>query len=528
MIRNFDLSVLKLKNSLYILGISLFVNLLFKIWKWDEPIETDMFTYCMGGHAFITSKLLYYQLWDQKPPLAHFIYGCVELLFGYGKTQIRAVNIIFSSILITECWVLVMVFLKRYRDRALAMALLVVGILPNINYEVNQPNTELLINSLLAAAFLIACLGKKNGLNVVLFGITCALSTLIKHHAVLPCGLLALFHGFLFKEKNPIKKFSFLLGCIAFTVCFWGLMFLYYQMIGHFVDIWQNLVISNVTYNQDFSLTLWQIVQPHNVIFLLLALTGSWNALYYKSGSDQERLGFLSIGLALGCYLMLAAPGKWWPHYYQLMIVPMFCSAVLVLGSDFERSENVITRILRCFLVLIVCALSLYNLWTYVTLNPYEISSKKYKGPWYLETELMAPKINALLQKDEWFFQWGQDIGLYVYTNRWPHTRLNSYFPFIVGKVQDFVYPVFFHDVAVSPPDMVVFPHPQIGMIAPNIKDPILDWISTNYFPIPNDKDSPPYLLCARIGSNLDKRLPEAYSRKPLKVYVAESANPAN
>jgi len=528
MIHNFNLRVLKLKSSLYILGIFLFVNILFKIWKWDEPIETDMFTYCMGGHAILTSKLLYYQLWDQKPPLAHFIYGCVELLFGYGKTQIRAVNIIFSSILITECWVLIMALLQSYRDRILAMALLVLGILPNITYEVNQPNTELLINSLLAAAFLIACLGEENRWNAVLFGITCALSTLIKHHAVLPCGLLALFHGFLSREKNPLKRFSFLIGFIAFTGCFWGFMFLYFHMKGHFVDIWQNLVMSNVTYNQNFSLTLWQIVQPHNVIFLLLALTGSWAALFYKSGSNQDRLGFLSIGLATGCYLMLAAPGKWWPHYYQLMIFPMVCSALLVLGSCPQDSKRLAQRILRIFLIAVIASLSLYNLWIYSTLNPYEISIKKYKGPWYLETELMAPKINSLLEGDEWFFQWGQDIGLYVYTNRWPHTRLNSYFPFIVGKVQDFVYPIFFHDVAVSPPDMVVFPHPQIGMIAPNIKDPILDWITTNYFPIPNEKDPVPYLLCARIGSNLDKRLPASYSRKPLKQYLTNPSGNGN
>jgi len=516
------------RDSVLFLTAALLLNTLFKVWKWDEPIETDMFTYCMGGHAFITSKLLYYQLWDQKPPLAHFIYGCAELLFGYGKMQIRAVNIIFSSILITECWVLVMVLLKGYRDRALAMALLVAGILPNINYEVNQPNTELLINSLLAAALLIACLGQNNVRNAIFFGIICALSTLIKHHAVLPCGLLALFHGFVFRERNPLKSFSFLLVFIAFTGCFWGLMFFYYQITGHFVDIWQNLVMSNVTYNQNLSLTLWQIVQPHNLIFLVLALIGSWAALYYKSGCNQERLGFLSVGLALGCYLMLAAPGKWWPHYYQLMIVPLVSSAILVLGIAFQESKRLIPKILRTFLIACIAVLSFYNLWIYITLNPYEISVKKYKGPWYLETELMAPKINALLQKEEWFFQWGQDIGLYVYTNRWPRTRLNSYFPFIVGKVQDFVYPVFFHDVGVSPPDMIVFPHPQVGMIGPNIQDPILDWIAINYFPIPNDKDSPPYLLCARIGSNLDKRLPDSYSRKPLKAYFINSSIPGN
>ena len=83
------------REGVFFLIVALVVNVLFKAWKWDEPIETDMFTYCMGGHAFLNSKLLYFQLWDQKPPLAHFIYGCVELLFGYGKTQIRAVNIYF-------------------------------------------------------------------------------------------------------------------------------------------------------------------------------------------------------------------------------------------------------------------------------------------------------------------------------------------------------------------------------------------------------------------------------------------------
>ena len=512
-------------KALLLLGITLFVNLVFKLWKWDEPIETDMFTYCMGGHALLTSKMMYYQLWDQKPPLAHFIYGCAELIFGYGKNQIRGVNLIFSSVLIFEYWILVIRYLQKYRDRLIAMILLSVGVLPNITYEVNQPNTELLINGFLFLSLLIVCFCGKNKLNAVLFGITCALITLIKHHAVLPCGMLGLAYGFVCNDKTPFRRFSYLISFILFTGIFWLWMFLHYFLSGHFIDIWQNLVMSNVTYNQNFSNTLWQIIEPSNIIFLLLGLIGPLVALKNNPDFDQKKLCVVSIGLSIGCYLMLAAPGKWWPHYYQLMIVPLACSALLILLAAERQKQRFKGSILRIPLAVAVITLCFYNLWIYITLNPYEISIKKYKGPWYIETELMAPKIKSLLEGDEWFFQWGQDIGLFVYTNKWPQTRLNSYFPFIVGKVQDFVYPVFFHDVGVNPPDLVVFPHPQVGMIGPNISDPILDWISTNYFPIPNEKDAVPYLLCARIGSNLDKRLPESYSRKPLKEYFKTRSN---
>jgi len=507
------------RKSLILLFAALVVNFLMKLWKWDEPIETDIMMYCMGGHTFHIGKLLYADLWDQKPPMAHIIYGLVEVFFGYGKGEIRGVNLIFSSILILESWILTVSFLKSWTARIAMMALITIGYLPNINYEVNQPNTELLINTFLGFSTLMLLGDTKGSWNRVLFGISCALATFIKHHAVIPCTMMALAY-FMIRKDQPIqKRLSYLFPFVLITSALWFGLFGFYYLSGHFDDIWQSLIMSNVTYNSDFSLTIRQIFEIQNFIFLLLAILGP--ALWILSGREEacRNTALCTLGLGIGCYLMLAIPGKWFAHYYQLMFFPIYLSMVLTLKISAEHNGFILGKsIFAC-----IAALCVYNIYTYTIYSGEQISILKYKGAWFRNTEIAAPQIAELLKEDEWFFEWGQDVGLFVYTNKWPHTRLNAYFPFVFGKVQPFVYPVFFHDVTKDPPSMVVFPQPQIGMIAPNINDPILHWIASNYFTLPTLFGNQSHLICCKIGSKLDNRLPSDISRKPMiKSIVAD------
>jgi len=508
-------------QALLLLGVALLVNLMMKLWKWDEPIETDIMMYCMGGHTFLSGKLLYVDLWDQKPPLIHFVYGIFEMVFGYGKNEVKAVNLVFSSILIIEFWYLAKKYTQEQKTRILLLTLIVVGILPNINYEINQPNCELLINGLMGLGLVIILLQPRNKITYILFGLLSLAASMIKQHSVLPMAALAFFSFFNDSKESLPSRLGFLIAFFSSIIVGWGLLFLNYEILGHLSDIWLALIASNASYNPDYVATLLKALSLKNSIFLIFALLGPLIQLSTKGNRAYKVIASASTALSLGCYAMVAIPGMWWPHYYQLMIIPIWLSALLLLQYFRESCHK--NKGFTFIICLLIISLACYNIYYYLTLSALQISEKKYKGPWYKQTELVAPSILSILNENEWFFVWGQDPGLYVYTRKWPHTRFNTYFPFVFSKVQHRVYPIFFNDIVKDPPDAIVFPSPQVSMIGPNINDPILAWIASNYFPVMGGPDISNYLICCRLGSNLSQRIPKNVPRTSLQAIIKSS-----
>jgi len=499
-----------------ILILGLAVNVLMKVWKINEPIETDLMQYCMGGHTIFHGMVLYKDVLDQKPPLLHLIYGISEQIFGYGESQIFAINILFSSLVIFFAFLI----LKELKFSGLMvgcfLAFLILGLLSCLEIEANQPNSELILNGLLGLALLQsirACQGKK--IELGLFWFTAASLSFVKHHAIIPALCLALVND---KVNQTINwKSRFVLPSIASTISLWLCFFFFYYIYGHWHDMWMSLFAFNFTYNNSLSQTLIEAMAWHNVLMLFVVCIPPFLLLLKKEPLPEvlKNLSWLSLVFSLGSFVMLAAPGKWWPHYYQLMIWPYFFSFALMFPG-FCRGTSFILKLLRGAIIGSIFWLSAHNLANFLKLSPEEISLKKYKGPWFIETKKVAPKIKELLKGDEWFFVWGQDPGLYVYTKIWPQTRMNTYFPFVFGGIQQYAYKKFFEEVAQDPPELVIFPRPQIGMIAPNLADPILNWIARNYFPISNGYDYEGYLVCSRLGGSVDLRMDKQIPRQPL------------
>lgn len=492
--------------ALLALAASLLVNLVLKVWNRAEPLETDLFIYCMGGHTFPTGKVLYHDVMDQKPPVLHLIYAAGEILAGYGRGQIFLINVTFSSLMIIGTYLLGRAVCSPAWHTAVTLGLLSVGILPNIDFEVNQPNSELLINGLLVFMACIALARGTSLLSRVVYAFLALLVTMIKPHMVLPCLMLAGGHDFTCLARPFRLRRSLTLATIAAVATGWATLFGIYLLIGHFDDIWLSLVLHNATYVQPFLTTCWQSLTITNLLFVTGCLAGPL-ALSRVSRTPDDRGFVISTTLfACGCMIAVAAPGKWWPHYYQHLVIPVILSALGLLIAAERTTNRKISLAIQVFVAALTISASSLNIYRYMRYTPNEISRIKYKGDWFIETEAVAPIIKSLLKDDEWFFVWGQDPGLYVYTDIWPRTRFIAYFPFIVGNVQHIVYPMFFEDVARDPPDLVVFPKAQIPMIVPNIHDPILQWIATNYYPLPFTDRNQSHLLCVRTDSSLDMR----------------------
>jgi len=512
-----------MKKPLLILALGLAANFLMKVWKINEPIETDLMVYCMGGHALFHGKTLYKDILDQKPPLLHLIYGIFEKLFGYGEGQIFAVNIFFSSLIILFAYLILLELKIPETTIILLLIFLIFGLLSCLEIEANQPNSELIVNGLLGIALLQSvkvCLRKKN--NPWAFCTASAALTFVKHHAIIPAICLAMSNDQ--ASKTLGKKSAFTLPLIILTACLWLSFFLYYYIQGNFLDMWMSLFAMNLTYNTAWTHTLTEAFSWQNIILVSCVCAPQ---IYFLRNSFAEKreikqLSLLSLAFTAGSFVMLALPGKWWPHYYQLMIWPSFFSFSLAFSQFWKNAPGGLGN-LKIGIIFSALVLSSMNLLNYTRLSPEEISIKKYKGPWFIETKKVAMQIKGLFQGDEWFFVWGQDPGLYVYTKIWPQTRMNTYFPFVFGGIQEYAYRKFFEEVSKHPPEMVIFPRPQIGMIAPNISDPILQWICANYFPISSGSNYEGYLILLKLGGSIDQRIPQEIPRRTLKEIFIQS-----
>jgi len=403
------------------------------------------------------------------------------------------------------------------------MAFVVFVLLSSIKYQSNQPNSELLLNCILAAFFLLITKpGEIGKTDLIFYGLLSLSATMIKQHTLIPILCLGITPFILRGETdNPLRKWL-LPSALAATLVGWVALLLYYQGIGHLRDLWIALVAMPASYNLDHHSTIIKAFAFENLSFLIGSLIGTFGSLFFGNKEESQKSRLVSVAailLAIGCYVMTALPGRWYPHYYQLMTVPILISLTLLISSAEKKLPRKVAIMALALLSFLVVWGAFVTIRDFRALSAQQISMKKY-GPWFIETEQVSPMISRLLKGDEWFYMYGQDAGLYVYTDKWPKTRFVDYSPFIFAKIQSLVYPIFLEEVRKSPPDLIVFPRSNYAMIAPNQNDPIVHWAISNYFPIASGPAIHDFLFLARIGSALDKRTPETFSRRPFIEYL--------
>jgi hypothetical protein len=208
-------------------------------------------------------------------------------------------------------------------------------------------------------------------------------------------------------------------------------------------------------------------------------------------------------------------PGWPFPHYYQLLLPPLAIGA----GWSIESLTRVLPRTwsfvsytagaATCAVVVLVQLPSYF-------IPAADWSVKKY-GNLFVETEQFAGKIDSLLARDETFYEWGSESGLYFTTGQRPPSGIFFAFPMLGGPLKEKLSRRLIEDLKKSQPDLIVAD--VATMTLTEREHPVLNWFRENYKAFART-DS--FLLFARNGSRLGRQAVAMRENDELRVLGAQ------
>jgi 4-amino-4-deoxy-L-arabinose transferase-like glycosyltransferase len=471
-----------------------------RLHTFNEPFERDITTYAVIAHEMLQGRPLYSDMWDLKPPAVFVTYALGEVLGGYGPTAIYLLGV--GAALIT--------LLALYRigesfggKRCGVLAGVLWAIVCNDLYlQANQPNTEVFINACLAwafALFLPLRADRFHAKRILLLGAIFALASLYKQVTLAVWMLLAM--AYLVHQRSQWRMAARqVLAQFALIVAAWAAVVAYFTATGRWQDFYDTLFVIGKTYAGNIGDNLLSGLQPAHLwpaslLFMLpllaLCLLGFLIVLRRR---EQRQPWLLLLAWLVATPVAVALPGQFNPHYYQLWLPP------LVIGASwsfvaFQRcafaSRLHLAPVAGALLLLFLLGHELPQF----RLSADEWSRRKYHGDFFIRERNLAHEIDALLEPDETFYEYGREAGFYFYTKRHPPCGV------IAGPTYNLFSSREIAQLEQAQPEMLIVctGYPIAG--------PVIDWLMPRYQIFPRNHERGKFVLLARRGGKLEKRL---------------------
>jgi hypothetical protein len=490
----------------------------------DEPFERDITTYAVIGHELLAGRSLYADLWDIKPPGVYVTYAAAEVVAGYGPNAILLLGV--ATTMFTLASVFAGVSAERRPAAGLWAAAAFAIVSGNITLQANQPNTEVFINACLALllALLLRARGSLGFRRAAAAGALLFVGTIFKPYVAV-AGLVLLVHVAA-PPSNTLRKSALRETAIAGIVLLagWLGIVIYFQVTSRWVDLHEVLVVYGRHYAGDPAgniarsfLTGWTSMLPLGAV---LAAAGAGLLLRRPK---RARPWLLLLAWAFAVHIMVALPGKGFPHYLQLWLPVLAVAFGQLIGDiaaafDDRRAGSHLGSALAAFVVVGLFAAHLPA----SALSPDEVSRAKY-GETFIRVRALGADLSTLLGDAEGFFHFGVDSGLYFHAHRSPPIGPLIARHYVAGPLAQKLQLRIVRDLERKPPELVVLSRDFLEMARKSHSpQPVLDWIEARYrwleisaqesrlFPrlLVSLRDSPsPYLFLVRSGGAVEARV---------------------
>lgn len=382
----------------------------------------------------------------------------------------------------------------------------------DLTLQGNQPNTEVFLNACLiwALALLVGMRASRGDrARVITAGVLLALATLFKPVVAVCAAFLVVAHVTSPPGGAPAKRRALADGALILAICAlaWVGIVGYFGLTGRLADF----ASAVFTYNGFYADTLvWNLLQglapqnllPGAMVSLLPLVTVSLLGLTLVHWARVPRETVLLLAMAASVLLAIAAPGRFYAHYYQLWLPVLAVGAAWTLAA-LDRLAGAGARLLHAGGALLVGVLVVIQLPSY-TLSAGGWAQTKY-GAIVVDTERTARVIEGLLLPGETFYHWGSESGLYFYTGRKPPTGVLFNEPLLEGPCAQNLTRRVLADLDREAPELVVFrPQPGARSLPAH---PVVRWILGRYRPLPDRLQPSQFVLLARAGGSLERRL---------------------
>lgn len=422
----------KTKECWLLIGIAFiffllrFPSLFEPYWYGDEGI------YQVIGSAMNNGRLLYTDIWDNKPPLLYIIYA----LFQSDQFYVRAFSL-FSGIIAFFSFHVLAKYLIGGKKKILFFTTVIFGIFfatPII--EGNIANAEnFMLFPIILGGLLIYTTQIQNftphvlGIRLFSAGLLLSIAFLLKVVAIFDSAAFVLFLLFYtVDEKKDIKTIAnhiipVALGFLLPVFIIFG----FFLFKGAFTDLLSATIRQNVGYvgyGNAF------IIPQGFLIFKLLLLFGFCTILFLKRNLLEKKHVFVLLWFAFSLFNAFFS-GRPYTHYV-LVLLPSIC---LLLGTALaekqKKQKMLFTTLLIITIFLLVKNFSFYqkNISYYTNYLSF-MTNKKSVSSYQAFFDTKTPRdyalalyINTHLKKEDTVFIWGNNGQVYKLINRLPLGR---------------------------------------------------------------------------------------------------------
>ena len=394
-------------------------------WYGDEGI------YQVLGIGMNAGRLLYRDIFDNKPPLLYYLYSLVSS----DQFMIRLLSLIAGLLAIWAFYYLSRKILENQKASIIATSFFAVLFgLPLIEGNIANAENFMLFPNILSAIFVLKSIEastQKKMFYLVFAGLIVGISFLFKIVAIFDFAAFLVFIFFanyskdligIFKLENlkiEIKNlFPFILGFLA-PITFISIIFL---VKGAFSDFLTAILFSNIGYVGYGN----KFIIPQGFLILKLIILSSFLLfLFIKRKNLGNYFIFASVWLAFSLFNAYFSQRPY--THYVLVLLPSFCLMIGFFNINKKNSKLAGIFFLSAFIAIII-SFNFYSKTVFYYQNFVSFLSgtksvyqyqKFFDGNTPNDYEI-ANYLNMRLNKNDNIFIWGNNAQVYMLTNKLP------------------------------------------------------------------------------------------------------------
>ena len=460
----------------------LIISVVFFFLRFPSLFEPDWYgdegVYQAVGMGISSGRILYRDIFDNKPPLLYLFYSFVSS----NLFEIKLLSLVFGILSVLVFFLLAKKLFQNRGISFLATSLFAVLFgLPLIEGNIANAENFMLFPNILAGYLMLGYLdGKKSGKNRLFFaGLTLGLSFLIKVVAIFDFAAFFLFMFFLFNRKkvrdllnfktllNEIKPFYPFISGFAAPIILVALYFLANNAFSPFITATFFSNIGYVNYGNQF-------IIPQGLLLLKLFILSLFVILIYKKRGLSNEFTFISLWFS---FLLFGSFFSQRPYtHYLLIFLPPFCLmfGLIFLKKKFSKFALILTVL---SLILVYSNFTFFN----KTVNYYQnfisfITGNKSVSSYQAFFDSNTPRdyevasfINLYAKEKDNIFVWGNNAQLYYLTEKIPP-----------GKYTVAYHITNYKDGMSNTDKALSLKKPEFIVIMPNV--PVYPFDLSNYF----------------------------------------------
>lgn len=380
-------------------------------WYGDEGI------YQVIGRALNDGRLLYRDIWDNKPPILYIIYA------------IAGGNLFFVKFLSLIAGLISILFLYKLSDKIFAKKISVIATIsvyailfgsPVIEGNIANAENFMLLPVIVSAYLIYSAIEKRKTSTLILAGLLLSLALMTKIVAVFDfmsfLAFLIITGGHKWKDIKPLLTFGF--SFISIFIIF----IIYFLASGIFVESMSSIFLQNISYVGEQNGATNPTLAFASKILILIIVVG-FILMRRKMLSKGEIFIYLWTAFSFYSAFFSARPYT----HYLLVILPAF---TLLIGSLFEKKKY---RVMSLILIITISCIGYFHFKIYKkNISYYQNATKMifgYKSITEYERFFdgntprdysIANFIRANVKEDETIFLWSDSAQIYALSDKLP------------------------------------------------------------------------------------------------------------